>query len=459
VDRTAERLIDFCATFDARAMPEEARRHAECRVADSIACALGAWSAPPSRIARRLAFEVAPGVPAARTWGDRVRTAPDQAAFANAMAVRYLDFNDAYRNVDGCHPSDCIAPLIALGESVHAPGRTLIAAIAIAYEIKLAFADSVALDEHGWDHTVPAVIACALAGGRLLGLDRDGLAHALSLAVVPNLATHQRHRGELSMWKGGASAMAARQGVFAALLAREGMTGPSDPIEGEAGLWVQTGCRGVELAQPGDPKNAPAMARTHIKRWPVRDSCQLPIATALELKSKLNGAEIESLSVLTYRSAFRGRDFEPEFWSPQTRETADHSMPFLVTAALIDGAVTPATFDRARFLDDDILRLMARTSVEPDPEFSARAPAERNCRIEARLRDGRTVVAHRHRTSAEPLDVQATRLLVETKFDELTAPLLSPGRRADVLARVWQLDALPDVTTLVDALALDLPTA
>ena len=212
--------------------------------------------------------------------------------------------------------------------------------------------------------------------------------HALSLAVSPNLATHQRHVGELSMWKNGYAAMSARQGVFAAMLAMHGMTGPSDPIEGRHGLWAQTGCNSVHLKSPAPAGLPLGIARTCIKHWPVRDSCQLPVDTALELRAKVEVAAIETIKVYIYEPAYQDRKAEPELWMPRTRETADHSMPFLVAAALLDGEITLNTFERARYNDPDARKLMDRVTLQADPQFTRAAPRVRNCRIEVTLRNG-----------------------------------------------------------------------
>jgi 2-methylcitrate dehydratase len=297
-------------------------------------------------------------------------------------------------------------------------------------------------------------MAAALAAGCVMGLDRERLGHALSLAVVPHLATYQTRSGELSMWKGCAGPNGARHGIFAARLAEEGMTGPYDAFEGTFGIWKQTLGEAGRLALPGPDHHGPwGLQQTNIKRYPVRDSCQLPIDTALELRGRVAGRAIARLHVGTYKSAHLGAVADRELWAPKTRETADHSMPFSIAAALRDGGVDAATFERERFLADDVLDLIGRMEIEILPEFSRATPAVRNCRITATLESGETVVAHRTLTQEEiergtPDDV------LEAKFHRLLRPLLPEAARRAIVDAVRELDAAARVDPLIDLLAL-----
>ena len=246
-------LADYAASFDIAKVDANVIHQAKRRILDTIGGALAAYAAPPSRVARRWALPVA-GLDGARVWGSLVKTSPDMAAFANGTMLRYLDVNDTYRTLDGSHPSDNLGGLFAAAEMTHRSGRDLIEAMIVSYEVQCRFVDSVPFNDKGWDQPVPGAIACALGVGKLLGLELGSLKEAIALAVVPNLCTYQTRSGELSMWKGSAAANGARQGVFAALLAAEGMTGPSEPFDGTFGVWKQTvgaACELKPLAAPG----------------------------------------------------------------------------------------------------------------------------------------------------------------------------------------------------------------
>jgi 2-methylcitrate dehydratase len=446
------RMIDYALGLTYDELPAAAIHQAKRRIADTIGSALGAYAAEPSRIARRLA-QPAAASPAARVWGSLVATTPEAAAFANGTMLRLLDINDTYRTVDGSHPSDNLGGVLAVAEMIGASGRELLLATVISYELQCRFVDAVPFNDNGWDQPVPGVMACALAAGRLLGLGVAAMRDALALAIVPNLCTYQTRAGELSMWKGSAAANGARQGVFAARLAAEGMTGPYEAFDGVFGLWKQT--LGKPCAIPEFARGAAtyAVQQSNIKLYPVRDSCQLPVNTALTLATKVAAAEIASLRIITYKSAYKGAVADPELWAPKTRETADHSMPVSVAIALVDHAVDPGTFERQRFRDADILDLIGRTEVVVSEEFTRQAPSVRNCRIEATDRSGGIHVAHLKLTAADiergPDDAE-----LEAKFMALTRPVLPETARRDLYRGLFAIDDFDDVTTLVDLTAV-----
>lgn len=448
------RIVDFAASMRFEDLPEAAVRAAEMRVLDSIGVAVAAWDAPPARIARKLAQPTA-GPRAARVWGSQTATTVEMAAFANGVMVRYLDLNDAWRTRDAHHPSDYLPGILAVAEAWGRSGADFIAALAVGYEIMCRFTDVVPLNGAGWDQPVTGAMGTAMAAGRLMGLDREALAHALALAVVPNLCTYQTRTGELSMWKGCAGPNGARNGVFAALLAAEGMTGPYEAFDGVFGFWNQTqGGRRAHVPLPdGSPGWRWGVVQTNIKTWPVRDSCQLPIATALELRAGIDPTRIRALRIDTYRSAWEGAVKDKELWAPRTRETADHSMLFSVACALVDGELTPDSFERGRFLDRDVLDLIGRTEVVVLDEFTKATPGERKCRITAKLDDGRSVATERVVTLAQ-IEQGMSDEDLERKFLACTARAFDAPHQRRVIAAARALHTADRVDGLIDLLKI-----
>jgi 2-methylcitrate dehydratase len=447
MDETVMRLVDFTSAFSYDDLPTEAIAAAKQRVVDAVGCAIGGSFSPPTHVARRVAYPVTRG--GARIWGSLVSTTPESAAFVNGVALRYLDYNDTYRAKDGTHPSDNIGALVACAEARHAGGRNLIAGVAVSYEIQARFADGIPFNSLGWDQPTAGVVAAALGCGKILGLRPEQLAHAVSLAIVPNMAMHQTRVGELSWWKGCAAAMGGRQGLFAARLAAAGMEGPHDPFEGRNGVWAQIGGR-YELGHLGGP--VWGVQQSNIKSWPVRDSCQLPIDTARALlRDGIIIADIERVEVRTYASAYAGAVADRELWAPKTRETADHSMPVSIAMTLVDGAVTPEMFERRRFSDADVAALIERMTIEVDEEFNSEAPARRNCSIDAMLTSGERRSAHLVLTQE---DIEKGKPVEATneKFRRLAERYLLPGQLAAILDVLWRLEELDDVTALVDLL-------
>jgi 2-methylcitrate dehydratase len=452
-DALPKKMVDFAQALRFEDLSEKAIHDAKARVIDSIGVGLAAYLAPPVRIARQITQTTA-GDQAARVWGTLQYTTPDMAAFVNGTMVRYLDLNDAYRTRDASHPSDNLPGILAMAEATGASGAEFILALAISYEIQCRFTDDVPFNDAGWDQPVVGAMACALAVGKLLEMSEDEMHHAVSLAVVPNLCTYQSRAGELAMWKGAAGPNGARNGIFAAQLAAGGMTGPYNPFEGIFGVWNQTTNEPYDVNIPTPDKvRIFGISQSNIKTYPVRDSCQLPIDTALELREAVSANEIASLKIRTYKSAYIGAVKDKELWAPQTRETADHSMPFNVAVTLCDGEVTPDTFDRNRFLDEDVLSLIGNMTVDIDDDFSSQTPATRNCWIEATTKDGSTKLAHRTLTQAK-IEEGMDDGVLERKFRTCTKALLDTDRQDAIIGLGWMLDELDDVGIIVDQLAV-----
>lgn len=446
-------LIAYARTLSLKEVPQTARHQAKRRILDTLGGALAAFDAPTSRIARRLAQAVSDG-PRAGVWGSLIETTPESAAFANGTMLRYFDINDTYRTTDGSHPSDNLGGIFAAAEMSDASGADVLLAMIISYEIQCRFADAVAFNGAGWDQPVSGVMACALAAGRLLGLSEEAMRHALALAIVPNLCTYQTRAGELSMWKGCAGANGARQGLFAARLAEAGMSGPYQAFDGAFGLWNQTGREPPARLKLACGSETYAVQQSNIKMYPVRDSCQLPVSTAKALRTKIDANGIEQLEITTYRSAYNGAVVDPELWAPRTRETADHSMLVAVATCLIDGDVTPGTFEGARFADADVLDLIRRTRVVVSEDFSAAAPAVRNCRITAWGKDAGMATSELELTTADiergPSDGE-----VESKFLTLTRGVLSSRAQRALMEGVDELESIATTRDFVKLTKLD----
>ncbi len=246
----ADRLAAFTLSTRFEDLPNEVVVEARRRLLDAFACAAGALDEPAPEIARKAARAVR-SEPGSGLFGGG-RSSPDWAAFANGVHIRYLDCNDTYLSLEPAHPSDNWAAIMAVGEHAGADGRAWITAAAVAYEVQCRLADACSIRARGWDHVTYGALSTSLAASKLLGLDHSKTVHALGIAGTTSAALRLTRAGELSMWKGCAFAHAARNGVFAAILAREGMTGPSPLFEGDMGFWQQVSGP-FEVAQLGGP--------------------------------------------------------------------------------------------------------------------------------------------------------------------------------------------------------------
>ena len=440
MDKSIQSLARYAHRLRYEDLPANVVHEAKRRCIDTIGCAIGGYDAEPSRIARTLAGRYS-GAPSARIFGALQASSLEHAAFANGVALRYLDFNDAYLTRSSGHPSDTLAAVFAVGEAMHASGKAVIAAAAAAYETFCNFTD-ILERERGWDQVLHGVVATAVASARLLGLDERQLGEAIALAIVPNVPLEQTRSGELSMWKGCAAANASRNGVFAALLAQLGMQGPSEAIEGRWGLRHAVGP--FEWAPFGGEGGPYRIARTMIKPFPAVIHAQSPASVAMALREQVDLADLGSIAIHTYWVANRYTDRASPLWQPGTRETADHSIPYVVAAALVDGTITDATFDDRHLGDRRIRDLMAVMTVHEDATYTALYPQRWACRIEAATKSGGKRVAAVDHFKGHPDNPMTDREL-EEKFRALAAPRLDRAQCDAILARFWALETLADI--------------
>jgi 2-methylcitrate dehydratase len=393
-DRISSLLAGYAAATTPDRVPAETVREVGRRVLDVIGAAVAGLDEPAPAAARAVALqERRPD--GAVVWGTGERAAAEIAGFANATAARCLDFNDTYLSLEPLHPSDAIAPLLCLAETERRSGAELVAAIALAYEVGVRLCDAASLRAHGWDHVNHLGVAVACAAARLLELDEERTRHTIALTAVPHAAMRQTRAGELSMWKGAAAAESCRNAVFAARLAAAGMTGPGEPFEGEMGYVHQLLGGDLDeealapIAQTAPPR---AILETYVKRWPVEYHAQSAVDAALQLRADLGdraSERIASVRIETFAAGYEIIASDPEKWDPRTRETADHSLQYVVAAALFDGDVTLRTFDESRFRDPAVLEFLRdRVTVEEDPELSRGYPEGIPNRVTVRTADG-----------------------------------------------------------------------
>jgi 2-methylcitrate dehydratase len=273
-------------------------------------------------------------------------------------------------------------------------------------------------------------------------------AHALGMAGVANTALRQTRAGELSEWKGCAFANAARNGVFAALLAAEGMSGPAPIFEGDVGIMkLLTGP--FELAPLGGQGRPFMITGTYIKFWPAEYHSQSAIDAAFQLRPEVGDMKaVTSIDIHTFDAAVDIIGKDPEKWRPRTRETADHSLPYCTAVALADGDVTLAQFAPERFTDAALLDLVAKVKVHRDAALSARYPRGIPNRITITLKDGRKLVREvefpRGHAGNPMTDAE-----VEHKFRTLVVPRYGAERAQRMLATCWELDKLRNVSELM----------
>ncbi|MFH1087316.1 MAG: MmgE/PrpD family protein [Chloroflexota bacterium] len=454
MDRVLEFLSDYAVGLTFGGLPADAVHQVRRRVIDALGCALGAYAAEPPRIARSHALEVSAS-PGATVLGTSHVTAAELAAFANGVMVRYLDFNDAGLTTDPGHPSDNIPAVLAAAEYAGADLRTVITAIVLAYEVQGRFGEGGRLRAHGWDHVTFVALSAAAGAGKVLGLDRQQMANALALAATPNASLRQTRVGTLSMWKGCAAANAARNGVFAALLARRGLTGPEEAFEGRCGFLRQVTGE-MELPAFGGDGRRFNVQDAKFKYYPAEYLAQCVVDPGIEIRRMLAGRveEIEAINVETSDFAVDIAADSPDKWNPTTRETADHSIPYVLAVALTRGDVWLEDFSTERIADPAVHRLMQKIVVRSKEEYSREHPLAQCFRIEAVTRTGEKLVRETKYAKGHPKNPM-TDAEIETKFRRLAQPILNVARVDQILQRLWHLEQEGDVRSLLGAFVLD----
>lgn len=448
----AEQLAEFVARADYERITDLARQQLKIRVLDSLGCAIGALGGEPIR-AIRAQIEDFGGNPLCSLIGGG-KTAPDRAAFYNGALVRYLDFMDSYlAKGETCHPSDNLTAVLAAAEHAGADGKMLLTGLAVAYQVHARLSDEAPVRDRGFDHTTQGAYAVGAGIAKALGLDRVRTANAIALSGVGNVALRVTRTGALSHWKGLAYANTAFIGTHAAFLAMRGINGPAEVFEGNKGFKESvSGPFTIDWAA----EDLERVTRTIVKKYNAEIHAQSALEGALELKQKHKfcGADIAQVEIEIFDVAHRiiGGGEEGDKTVVRTKEEADHSLQYMIAAALCDGELTPRQYEPARISAPCVQDLLRRVTVRPNAEFSARFPAEMPCRVTILLRDGRQFRIEKRDYEGfhtRPMSWQR----VEQKFHDLAAPFATSDRRAAIVHAVSQLEKMK-VRELTALLAL-----
>jgi 2-methylcitrate dehydratase len=412
----AKKIADYVVSMDYKELPDKTVKETKRRIIDTLGVCFAALEATPVRIARDVA-SYSTSRYGATVLGSWTKAPLQEAAFANGCAARYLDFNDTYLSKEAIHPSDNIPAVIAAAEAEKKSGRDIILGTVVAYDVACRLADSSSIRDRGWDHVTYIAISAAAGACKVMDLDADRTTQAINLAATPNVALRQTRAGELSMWKGCAAANAARNGLFSALLAKHGMTGPTPVFEGEMGFFKQVSGEFDLGFKAGEPK----LLETHIKYHPVEYHAMSAVDAAVKLSEKINSDEVAEVKIDTFTVSWKIIAKDPEKWSPKTKETADHSLPFIVCTALLDGSVWLDSYLDWKIQDEKVRRLLKVTKVNVDPDFDKMYPESTPNRVTVTTLNGskfteevRYPLGHRR----NPLTDEQ----VETKYLRLGGP-------------------------------------
>ncbi|HEY0260550.1 MAG TPA: MmgE/PrpD family protein [Lacisediminihabitans sp.] len=436
------------------------------RIIDNAAVAIASVTRPPA-VAARAQAEDHPYRPGSTVFGIPGRFGPEWAAWANGVAVRELDYHDTFLAAEYSHPGDNIPPILAVAQHAGRTGAELTRAIATGYEIQIDLAASISLHAHKIDHVAHLGPSAAAGIGTLLGLDTPIVFQTIGQALHTTTATRQSRKGEISSWKAYAPAFAGKMAVEAVDRAMRGQTSPTPIYEGEDGViaWLLDGPDAryqVALPEPGEAKRAIIDSYTKEHSAEYQAQAWIDLARRLHaehpsLATPAGAASVERIVIHTSNhthSVIGSGANDPQKYDPAaSRETLDHSIPYIFTVALQDGEWHhERSYAPERAARPDTVALWWKVVTTEDPEWTRRYhsldPAEKafGGLVEIVLADGTAIVDQIAVADAHPLGARPfAREQYLRKFRTLAAPVATPEEIERFLGLVQRLPELgPD---------------
>ncbi len=447
----------WAADIEYAQIGERAVHEAKRYLLDSLGCAFGGYRQEDALHALDVLDEIG-GAGAATILGSGKKTDVVSASLANALMVRVMDYNDIYWQQDPSHPSDIIPAALACCERQGTGGKELIVGIVLGHEFEMRLCEAAfpGIRERGWHHATLTAFVAPIVAGRVLRLPWEKIQHAIGISASHHCTLGAVTAGKLTMMKNTVDPMATQAGVMAALLAEKGYSGPEHVIDGKEGL---VHCMGPEwkLELLTDGLGASwRIERCGMKAFPTEALTHAPISAVLKLVQE-NDLQPDDVEKVHIRSLARAADIlaDPSKYDPRTKETADHSLPYVIAAAIVDRQVTPAQFEPDKIMDPRIRAQLEKVEVTADPDIEAVFPELQRVIVTITTSGGDELSAQLDYPKGDPRN-PLTDQEIEEKFDALAAPVLSDGARTRIKDAVWKLDKLDSVTALMEMCKADI---
>jgi 2-methylcitrate dehydratase len=452
---TTETLAEWAAELRFDELPEEVLRAARRSLMDAVGCALGGAQQDDVAILREVLSETA-GQGPARVLVSGESYDPVSATLLNALMVRVMDYNDIYWKQDPCHPSDLIPAVLAAAERAGGSGRDLVVGIAIAYEIeqRLCEAAHPGIRELGWHHATLTAAAAPAAAGRMLHLTPEQIACAIGIAASSHCTTGSVTAGALTMMKNTADPLAASAGVMAALLAEKGYTGPAHVLDGKEGFSHVLHSQWDWKTALGGLGQDWRILQCGMKFFPTEALTHAPISAVLEVVAE-HDLQAEQISEIEIYSLSRAADIlaDPSKYDPRSKETADHSLPYVIAAAIVDRQVTPAQFTPRRIMDPLVRAQLAKVKVFADPAIEALFPALQRVRVVIGTSDGRRFEKSLDYPKGDPRNPLSDEEIAG-KFAALAEGIAGPGDVERMQAAIGRTEEWSDIRELTAELVV-----
>jgi 2-methylcitrate dehydratase len=453
-------MARWAANLQFKDVSQEAVYQAKRFLLDSFGCALGGYQQHDVRIALEVLDEIAgPGPSTVIGTGKQID--PVSASLANGLMIRCMDYNDIYWKQDPSHPSDIFPAAMACCERARGDGRELIVGLVLGHEFEMRLCEAAfpGIRERGWHHATLTAFVSPMVAGRALHLSWEQIQHAIGISASRHCTLGAVTAGKLTMMKNTVDPMATQSGVLAALLAEKGYTGPEHVIDGKEGLthvfkpeWK------LEILTDG-LGDSWRITQCGMKAFPTEALTHTPISAVLDLV-KTNDLKPEQVEQIQIRSLARAADIlsDPSKYDPHTKETADHSLPYVIAAALVDRQVTPTQFTMEKILDPRIRAQLKKVEVVADPEVEKVFPALQRVIVNIYTTDGRTYTKQLDYPKGDPRNA-LTDQEVEEKFESLADGVLSKTAQKRVKDAVWNLERVASVEELMVLMEADIDKA
>src|SRR5437868_12546270 len=440
-------------------LSREAVHQAKRLLLGSLGCALGGYLQQDVKIALAVLDEIAGDGPAT-VIGSGKRIDPVSASLANALMIRCMDYNDIYWKQDPSHPSDIFPAALACCERAKSDGRELMVGLVLGHEFEMRFCEAAfpGIRERGWHHATLTAFVAPIVAGRALHLGWEQIQHAIGISASRHATLGAVTAGKLTMMKNTVDPMATQSGVLAALLAEKGYTGPEHVVDGKEGL---AHCLGPEWKLSVLTEGLGESWRiTHcgMKAFPTEALTHTAISAVLDLV-KSNDLKPDEVEKVQIRSLARAADIlsDPSKYDPRTKETADHSLPYVIAAALAERQVTPVQFTMQKIMDRKIRAQLKQVEVVADPEAEKVFPALQRVIVTITTTDGRSFTKQLDYPKGDPRN-PLTDQEVEEKFAALAEGVLSPGAQKKLKDAIWNLEKIDSVSKLMGMMTADMET-
>jgi 2-methylcitrate dehydratase len=435
----AQQIAAFTVRSTFGHLSAEALHRLKACLLDALGCALSSLGSGPMPAIREQLLDFGGGKHCTLIGGER--SAPDRAAFYNSALVRYVDFSDSYLGKAGtCHPSDNLGAVLAAAEYAGRTGREFLTALAVAYQVQCRLTECLGVMRKGFDHCTLLSYAVAAGVSRVLGLNEEQTANAIGISGDSALALTVTRSHPMSNWKGLAAPQTASTALHTTFLALRGITGPLLVFEGPKGLFDAIHEK-ADINWAGE--DLEAVTQTTLKQYNAEVHTQSVIDATLTLKRKhgIAGKDVAEVRVDVFRVAYEitgGGDWGERI-TVRNKEEADHSLPYLVAVALLDGQVLPVQFTPERIQSEEVQKLLRRVTVSPRYSYTRHYPEEMRCKVTVKLQDGRQLVAENRDFEGfktRPLPWEK----VVAKFEMLSEPWTTPSLRRKLISTVEELE-------------------